>query len=353
MEKPNKKFIRNALAAVAMSNLPTVDSPPKEPEQPVYSQEELRTALFEANPFIFGDTSYEDATSDESLELRELSAYVDREDDEDVTSYAERLAQISRYLHFSGLEITTENIVEAQIEIVKHREKYADYPLLQPKTFLAAGADEEEGSSRFASEFMLEGLENQGVQVEVLSSFSDNVESSAELARANKIKLLEGIAVSTEESITVFLNTHGARESIYLGPVDETKHAKESFDSNISPQELAEALIARAQQKDGQSESKPDVIILSTCYSGSFGVELQRILAEKNIPLPIIVTATETDQYGLTLFQRKLAKSFSEEEQFTVGKFIDDYKNHDATIGSNPVVLVPNSNNQTSAVQIG
>lgn len=359
---PKKKLSgpRSILAAVALGSLPTADTAPvPETAAPAASQQEsaepsLRQSLYDANPFLFSHTEASEASRDPSLEaMEEIARLLPQQPSENRMQYANRLAGISRYLYSHELSSTESSIAAAIERIEQAKERFGDYPVFGRRTLVGAGVDTvteaSETRAQFLDEQMASALEAEAPGYEVFSGLNENHQATAESATEARNAILEAIASSGSESITVLFNAHGGEDRIYLGEVGLDSHANTDAPSNISPQDLAEAFIRKYQQGAGEN---PDVLILANCYSGSFVLDFLTLLRDQGAPIPIILTATESGQAGLTLFHRNLSELAARSGGLRVRDLIEHFSRTDLNIGSNPVIFLPDLPDNARPVQV-
>lgn len=269
--------------------------------------------------------------------------------------YADRIAQITRYLTFRNLPITPENIVGAEKGIGMTKEFFKSYSIFRERTLFIAGVStdataEGEKYSQFTKEDVTGPIKERSQAFESISGLSPTLEATRASAEGARSRALQEIRTSREESITVIFNAHGGGTEISLGEVGDDGLARNDTLSNISVTDLASAFIARYDTIRKSGSETPDVLILANCYSGTFALSFLAELRKRNAPVPIIVTATESGQSGLVTFQHDLSELVKQNP--TVGGFVRHYSQTNLGFGSNPIIFLPDPTNTSIPVPV-
>ena len=288
----------------------------------------------------------------------------------DKPALAQYRTLIARNLYFQGIETITKEAVQKESErIILMRERYQNVPLFKGRNIIVAAHLELTPEDfrnpadpwRFGKDALISELKRQqsaGGQED--HSFSvqrerPKIESMEEVSRVkretlNLIKMLPG-------PLTFIFDGHGGPDGLYFsaglpdagGGVPQTQEWR-----RISPQELADALVARyvaSLELHNENPGNGVILVLDDCYSSTYLRKLYSILTEHNVPKPIVIGASEYGQLGYSDFHSPYGSSFMGNTilqkdtggDATIGGVVD----HDETQkDSNPSLYIPDEANR-------
>ncbi len=299
-------------------------------------------------------------------------------DDEQRAQYR---MMVARRLDSTGSELTSENIEATYKEIRDIQDRFGDVPLFQDRNVILAAHNERWDIGLFGKERFGTAATRRAIDRESRTfSFHQGEEDLGSLLET-KASLLEAIR-NTPPPMTFYFDGHGNSHSIALsdGQVSDEGFVQTENSCGISSRELAEALGTRRAKFPELNSSDPnmeDLLIISSCHSHDFILDVNNRLQRSQSSLPIAISSTEFGQYSYSDVGAKYGGSFDAEtiglERIrdvgflgslfrqgifgapasyvynqlrgntfspTVGTVID---NEDKTENSNPSVFVPDS----------
>ncbi|MCB0322719.1 MAG: hypothetical protein KDD69_04065 [Bdellovibrionales bacterium] len=218
------------------------------------------------------------------------------------------------------------------------------------------------------------------------SAYSEEERKASSMAAKNGF--LEAVRTSASPGgARIIVDAHGAHEFFasaggvpITGPDGVTRIESPGIESMVAAKELAEALLDRSKQFP---DEPPALLAFASCLSGSYADALLGHLTRLGAPVPIVISATETNELtsangssplGHALFHalldpdeayERIRPSAAEMEKLTVeagflgyppqfsleaafpraaatlGTFIDDLKESPRQVPSRPRVIVP------------
>ncbi|OGG79761.1 hypothetical protein A3A39_04560 [Candidatus Kaiserbacteria bacterium RIFCSPLOWO2_01_FULL_54_13] len=349
------------------------------PEELIVTRNKEPAAIKYENPFdrnlyrhTFGNANIFD---DEALKnIREIR----REDlPDDIQKLppletAQWQVMIARNLFFQNKKADQVAVRQEAERIREFREKYAEYPLFNHTT-IASHEEIYKGRPRFGTAEFIEGVKKHASDTLHISPHLNRERGDYRVTRESlrnaKEKILQSIR-TTQAPFTFFADMHGGGHdngAIYLsdGQLPNTMEEKENGKGRedkrqpketertekITAEEIAHAFVERYRdpRKLQMALSKPDVVILASCFSSNIVRSVAKILRDARMPIPVLIGMAEYGQVGFSQFYLK------EGSDFARNTILQAEKNRPPTIGgiidytfqqrsSKPVVIVPDNN---------
>lgn len=293
--------------------------------------------------------------------------HIDKSDERSLAQYRLILA---RNLYFQGVTDVTEEAVRTEsFRTMKARERFGGTKLFSGRpTLLAAHGEHiipmyrkkgQKDINRFGKQAVQEEIVKQqrsGIQQgEKAPEFAffrpDDTEESVLKVKQDTLAWIKG---QKHPSFTVVFDGHGGENGFFFsdgwirngGGVE----GESETSNNISPRELADALIEQHQNLQGESEGVP-IFVFSACYSTNYLRKLYDILEESGIPKPIAIGISEYGQTGDDDFKSPYGCKFLERTILQIDRngtatIQGVIEQDDVQESSNPSLYIPDSENR-------
>ncbi len=200
-------------------------------------------------------------------------------------SVEEKSLLIARYLYMKGIRVMTpENVKQAVSQIEKRKRELKKVPLFQGREVVFAANNEtmkKYGEERFGPQVTRDAISNQSKKFHF---FRPEKGKATEMPK----RILDKIK-SIKEPFTFVFDGHGTS--------NDRLSLEEKWDwfSQLHVDDFVRVLEERNDPADLPLEKRPVFVFLS-CYGHNFIRELYSRLREKNICLPICISASEYGQ---------------------------------------------------------
>lgn len=241
---------------------------------------------------------------------------------------AEWQVMVARNLYFRGMKVTPENVRHMGEQIKQMRERLEEYPLFGNTVFLAHEEMRADGTPRFGKKPLLDGIRAVSqsfyfISPNVNRDAGDYRVTSQSLAKAAKetIDRIVKTPSSPTAHFTFVADAHGGGEgkgAIYLsdgqviGESGKDSIRETARTQKLAAEQIAYAFIRRYQdlEKRRVARTRPDVIILASCFSSNIIRSIASILSKANMPLPIMIGQAEYDQYSYSDSNSRFGNTF-------------------------------------------
>lgn len=212
--------------------------------------------------------------------------------------------KVGRTIYFSGINIEeiTPNMINEYIKYIDNlKESYADMPIFKDRNvlFIANNENWDDGSPRFATEDIIDGIE--ASDPKKFDTLSPGPNSSAKDLNAFKEQVLRSIRNSPPPLTVVFAGHGGPRELYHYdgqirGEVPDNSNAV----YYITSDEIADAMIKRAE-KFGKEAIKTDFYTFHSCFSSNFIRDvIRKVQSSEEGQLPLLAAEAEYGQYSFS-----------------------------------------------------
>lgn len=262
---------------------------------------------------------------------------------------------IARNFILRGETAVTDETIRAELDRIETlQKKYGDTALFKDREVILVAHNErkDDGSARFGKANFIDAVQHEIGQNKKLTLIKGLPDSLVEA----KWDGLSAIAKADVEPITFIFDGHGLSKGLYLGGQEGTTPSLEpKKDVGISPEELAEAFVARAKKQADMhyAPTEPDIMIVSACYGSTFAnhfyTAFKTFADTEGISAtpPLLIGHAEEGQYGFSHYADPMGSDF-----LSLTILNRDGKNKFSTIGgvlrfephqldANPTMFIP------------